>query len=150
MGTGIIDAASVGAISAISIVAYILASVIAFFSLLEFLNATLQWFGDRVGLSPPDYPPLSFEVHFFFLIHIFIFNFQLSEINYLNARPLMFVILTCIILNKKVVVIFVIHFLFLHICYLLYYLLKFMIDSFISRNIIVDFSGPSGSMTPKL
>jgi pyrimidine nucleoside transport protein len=65
MGTGIIDAASVGAVSAISIVAYILASVIAFFSLLEFLNATLQWFGDRVGLSPPDYPPLSFEVNIY-------------------------------------------------------------------------------------
>ncbi|XP_045196631.2 solute carrier family 28 member 3-like [Mercenaria mercenaria] len=62
MGTGIIDAASVGAVGAISLVAYILASVIAFFSLLDFLNATLQWFGDRVGLSPPDYPPLSFEL----------------------------------------------------------------------------------------
>lgn len=62
MGTGIIDAASIGAVGAISIVAHILASVIAFFSLLGFLNATLQWFGDRVGMSPPDYPSLSFEV----------------------------------------------------------------------------------------
>lgn len=67
MGTGIIDAASIGAVGAISLVAHILASVIAFFSLLEFLNASLQWFGDRVGLSPPDYPTLSFEVSCFFL-----------------------------------------------------------------------------------
>lgn len=63
-GHGIIDAASIGAVGAIAIVAHILASVIAFFSLLEFVNATLQWFGDRVGLSPPDYPSLSFEVKF--------------------------------------------------------------------------------------
>lgn len=62
MGTGIIDAASIGAVGAISLVAHILASVIAFFSLLEFLNASLQWFGERVGLSPPDYPSLSFEL----------------------------------------------------------------------------------------
>ncbi|KAL4233365.1 hypothetical protein ACF0H5_008047 [Mactra antiquata] len=62
MGTGIIDAASIGAVGAISIVAHILASVIAFFSLLEFINATLQWFGDRIGMSPPEYPSLSFEL----------------------------------------------------------------------------------------
>lgn len=62
IGTGVIDAASIGAVGAISIVAHILASVIAFFSLLEFVNSILQWFGDRVGLSPPEYPPLSFEV----------------------------------------------------------------------------------------
>ena len=63
-GTGIIDAASIGAVSAISLVAYILASVIAFISLLKFVNSSLQWFGDRVGLTPPDYPPLTFEVRF--------------------------------------------------------------------------------------
>lgn len=66
MGRGIIDAASVGAVGSIAIVAHISASVIAFFSLLDFVNATLQWFGDRVGLSPPDYPPLSFEVSTYF------------------------------------------------------------------------------------
>ncbi|WAR08491.1 S28A3-like protein [Mya arenaria] len=37
-------------------------NVIAFFALLAFVNATLEWFGDRVGLSPPDYPALSFEL----------------------------------------------------------------------------------------
>ena len=51
-----------GAIGAISIVAYILASVIAFFSLLDFVNATLEWFGERVGLVAPDYPILTFQV----------------------------------------------------------------------------------------
>jgi len=58
LGTGLIDAASIGAVGSISIVAHILASVIAFFALLAFVNATLAWFGDRVGLDPP----LSFEV----------------------------------------------------------------------------------------
>ncbi|XP_052808155.1 solute carrier family 28 member 3-like [Mya arenaria] len=62
LGTGIIDAASIGAVGSISIVAHILVSVIAFFALLAFVNATLEWFGDRVGLSPPDYPALSFEL----------------------------------------------------------------------------------------
>ncbi|XP_033750452.1 solute carrier family 28 member 3-like [Pecten maximus] len=61
-GQNIIDAASVGAIGATSIVAYILVSVLAFFSLLGFCNATLEWLGDRVGLTPPDYPVLSFQL----------------------------------------------------------------------------------------
>ncbi|KAK3608164.1 hypothetical protein CHS0354_034123 [Potamilus streckersoni] len=62
LGSGIIDAASIGAVGAISIVAHILSSVIAFISLLEFVNVTLQWFGDRVGLTPPDYPSLTFQL----------------------------------------------------------------------------------------
>ncbi|KAL3865700.1 hypothetical protein ACJMK2_043062 [Sinanodonta woodiana] len=62
LGSGIIDAASIGAVGAISIVAHILVSVIAFISLLEFVNVTLQWFGDRVGLTPPDYPSLTFQL----------------------------------------------------------------------------------------
>ncbi|OWF44492.1 solute carrier family 28 member 3-like [Mizuhopecten yessoensis] len=61
-GQNIIDAASIGAIGAVSIVAYILVSVLAFFSLLGFCNATLEWLGDRVGLTPPDYPVLSFQL----------------------------------------------------------------------------------------
>ncbi|XP_060068832.1 solute carrier family 28 member 3-like [Ylistrum balloti] len=61
-GQNIIDAASIGAIGATSIVAYILVSVLAFFSLLGFCNATLEWLGDRVGLIPPDYPVLSFQL----------------------------------------------------------------------------------------
>lgn len=56
------DAASIGAITALPIVAYILASVIAFFSLLGFVNSTLVWLGERIGLILPDYPPLTFQV----------------------------------------------------------------------------------------
>ncbi|KAH3737300.1 hypothetical protein DPMN_043883 [Dreissena polymorpha] len=36
--------------------------MIAFYSLIAFLNATLGWLGDRVGLTPPHHPALSFEV----------------------------------------------------------------------------------------
>lgn len=61
-GRNIIDAASIGAITALPIVAYIIASVIAFFSLLGFLNATLIWLGERVGLTPPEYPQLTFQL----------------------------------------------------------------------------------------
>ncbi|KAK7484553.1 hypothetical protein BaRGS_00024185 [Batillaria attramentaria] len=41
---------------------HILVTVIAFISLLAFVNATLEWFGARIGLVPPDYPPLSFQL----------------------------------------------------------------------------------------
>ncbi|KAK3098856.1 hypothetical protein FSP39_023785 [Pinctada imbricata] len=61
-GHNLIDAASAGAIAAIPVVAYIFASVIVFFSLLDFLNTTLAWMGERVGLSPPDYPVLTFQL----------------------------------------------------------------------------------------
>ncbi|XP_022330339.2 solute carrier family 28 member 3-like isoform X2 [Crassostrea virginica] len=61
-GRNIIDAASIGAITALPIVAYIIASVIAFFSLLGFVNATLMWLGERVGLTPPEYPSLTFQL----------------------------------------------------------------------------------------
>ena len=61
-GSSVVDAASIGAVSAAAVIAHILVTVIAFISLLAFLNATLTWFGDRVGLCPPDYPPLTFQV----------------------------------------------------------------------------------------
>ncbi|XP_048733363.2 solute carrier family 28 member 3-like isoform X2 [Ostrea edulis] len=61
-GRNIMDAASIGAITALPIVAYILASVIAFFSLLGFVNSTLVWLGERIGLILPDYPPLTFQL----------------------------------------------------------------------------------------
>ncbi|KAL8586206.1 hypothetical protein ACOMHN_021473 [Nucella lapillus] len=60
-GTGLVDAASAGAVAAIGVVAHIIAIVVAFISLLAFLNASLQWFGQRVGLYPPHYPPLTFQ-----------------------------------------------------------------------------------------
>ncbi|GFR74710.1 solute carrier family 28 member 3 [Elysia marginata] len=58
---GIIEAASSGAISAIPVIAYILVHLIAFLSILDFVNDTLAWLGARVGVAPPDYPVLSFQ-----------------------------------------------------------------------------------------
>ncbi|KAL5006941.1 hypothetical protein ScPMuIL_015747 [Solemya velum] len=55
----IIEAASKGAAMSIKLVANIAANLIAFISLLAFVNATLRWFGERVGLENP---PLTFEV----------------------------------------------------------------------------------------
>ena len=51
------EAASNGATASIKIVGAILVNVIAFLCLLAFLNATLTWFGDRVGIEG-----LTFEV----------------------------------------------------------------------------------------
>ncbi|RUS69890.1 hypothetical protein EGW08_022348 [Elysia chlorotica] len=45
----VIEAACNGAILSAKIIAFIIVNVIAFLSLLRFLNATLVWFGDRVG-----------------------------------------------------------------------------------------------------
>ncbi|CAH1790077.1 unnamed protein product [Owenia fusiformis] len=59
--TNIIEAASSGASSAISLVANIGANLIAFLAMLAFINATLTWFGARVGLEPPNYPALTFQ-----------------------------------------------------------------------------------------
>ena len=62
----VIEAASAGASASIKLVANILACLIAFIALLEFVNATLSWFGDRIGLTPPDYPSLTFQVYICF------------------------------------------------------------------------------------
>lgn len=58
---GVIEAASSGAISAIPVIAYIVVHLIAFLSILDFINDTLAWLGARVGVAPPDYPVLSFQ-----------------------------------------------------------------------------------------
>uniref|UniRef100_A0A0B7BQ73 Sodium/nucleoside cotransporter n=1 Tax=Arion vulgaris TaxID=1028688 RepID=A0A0B7BQ73_9EUPU len=47
----VIEAACSGAIVSGKIVAAVIVNVIAFLSLLKFLNATLTWFGDRVGVE---------------------------------------------------------------------------------------------------
>lgn len=47
----LIEAASNGASASIKIVGAIAVNVLAFLSLLAFLNATLTWFGDRVGIE---------------------------------------------------------------------------------------------------
>jgi len=53
------EAAASGAIIAVTSCANIAANLIAFISLLAFINATLVWFGGRVGF---DEPALTFEV----------------------------------------------------------------------------------------
>lgn len=46
-----IEAASSGASTAIQLVANVAVNVMAFLAILEFFNATLVWFGDRVGVD---------------------------------------------------------------------------------------------------
>lgn len=58
----VIEAASSGASQCIKVIANIAVNLIAFLALLEFLNATLRWFGARVGLEPPLYPELTFQL----------------------------------------------------------------------------------------
>ncbi|XP_033101662.1 solute carrier family 28 member 3-like isoform X2 [Anneissia japonica] len=55
----VIEAASFGASTAVSLVGNIAANLIAFLAILAFLNALLTWFGGLVGL---DDPPLTFEL----------------------------------------------------------------------------------------
>lgn len=47
----LIEAASAGASSAIMLVANVAVNVMAFLSILKFINATLTWFGDRAGVE---------------------------------------------------------------------------------------------------
>ncbi|XP_071102090.1 solute carrier family 28 member 3-like [Haliotis cracherodii] len=47
----LIEAASEGASTSSSLIANIVVNLIAFLSLLSFVNATLTWFGDRVGVE---------------------------------------------------------------------------------------------------
>jgi len=46
-----IDAAAAGAANAIPLVANIAANLIAFVAILTFINATLTWLGERVGVE---------------------------------------------------------------------------------------------------
>ncbi|XP_048754848.2 solute carrier family 28 member 3-like [Ostrea edulis] len=50
----IIEAASKGASQSISLIANIAVNLIAFIALVEFLNQTLIWFGNRIGMEKPD------------------------------------------------------------------------------------------------
>ncbi|KAK3588470.1 hypothetical protein CHS0354_004684 [Potamilus streckersoni] len=52
----LIESASVGATASVKLISAIAVNVLAFLALLDFVNATLIWFGDRVGL-----PNFSFE-----------------------------------------------------------------------------------------
>ncbi|XP_021376258.1 solute carrier family 28 member 3-like [Mizuhopecten yessoensis] len=57
----VIEAASNGASQSIKLIANIAVNMIAFIAMLEFVNATLAWFGARVGLEPPEYERLTFQ-----------------------------------------------------------------------------------------
>jgi len=46
-----IEAAAAGASNSLPLVANIAANLIAFIALLQFINATLTWFGQRVGIQ---------------------------------------------------------------------------------------------------
>ena len=50
-----IEAAAGGAANAIALVANIAANLIAFIAILYFVNATLMWFGHRVGVDELTY-----------------------------------------------------------------------------------------------
>jgi len=50
-----IEAAAGGAANAIALVANIAANLIAFIAILYFINATLTWFGQRVGVEKLTY-----------------------------------------------------------------------------------------------
>lgn len=56
----IVEAASSGASQSIKLVANVAVNLIAFVSLLEFVNATLRWLGHRVGMEEPG-DELTFE-----------------------------------------------------------------------------------------
>ena len=51
----IIEAAASGAANAIALVANIAVNLIAFIAILYFINATLTWFGQRVGIEELTY-----------------------------------------------------------------------------------------------
>jgi len=45
------EAAAVGASNAVSLIANVAANLIAFLALLQFINPTLTWLGQRVGVG---------------------------------------------------------------------------------------------------
>lgn len=47
----LIEAASSGASASIQLVANVAVNVMAFLSILAFVNATLNWFGERAGIA---------------------------------------------------------------------------------------------------
>uniref|UniRef100_A0A1I8FVC1 Nucleos_tra2_C domain-containing protein n=1 Tax=Macrostomum lignano TaxID=282301 RepID=A0A1I8FVC1_9PLAT len=60
---GIVEAAGAGAIASLSVIGAIAANLIAFVSILAFINSTVTWLGYRAGLSFP----LTFEFVLSFL-----------------------------------------------------------------------------------
>lgn len=86
----IIEAASKGASQSISLIANIAVNLIAFIALVEFLNQTLIWFGNRIGMEKPD-DELTFQVCF---INYFSSNRTIKTL-------LWIIILTCFLLTIR-------------------------------------------------
>ena len=63
-----IEAYANGAWEGAKIYIHVIANLIAFVAALNFINATLAWFGARIGV-----PDLSFEVNTIFLCHVYEF-----------------------------------------------------------------------------
>ena len=59
----IIEAAAFGASQAIKLVANVAVNLVAFIALVEFLNQTLIWLGNRAGMEKPG-DELTFQVKF--------------------------------------------------------------------------------------
>ena len=77
----LIEAASNGATASIKVLGSIGVNVLAFLSLLAFLNATLTWFGDRIGIEE-----LTFEVRLLTLNERFIFFVQFLGISLIGQK----------------------------------------------------------------
>ena len=63
--TNILEAASNGAQSCIKLVTFIIVNLLVFTSLIDFLDNTFAWFGERVGMDN-----LTFEVSTLILANI--------------------------------------------------------------------------------
>lgn len=110
-----IDAASQGAVGAVAVIVHIMANLIAFVSLLAFINAALAWFGARIGMIPPDYPDLTFQV-LLKTVTIYPLTWHLckngmdfviaSLFTYPRARPAAICIVTISMSLKKVIFFF--------------------------------------------
>lgn len=57
----ILEAAAKGASESIKLVANVAVNLVAFIALIEFLNQTLIWFGNRAGMENP-HKELTFQV----------------------------------------------------------------------------------------
>ncbi|CAD5117444.1 DgyrCDS6212 [Dimorphilus gyrociliatus] len=57
----VLEAASRGALDSITMVATIIVNLIAFTALLQLINNILSWFGERIGMVPPEYESITFQ-----------------------------------------------------------------------------------------
>lgn len=81
----IIEAASNGASQSVKLVANIAVNLIAFVALLDFVNATLVWFGDRVGMHDPK---LTFQLISSYVFYPLSFLMGVDEVDRLKMGQL--------------------------------------------------------------